>query len=211
MHQQYWTLYQISLLSGVMFQKKSSDLYWDWWWILVKLLVAIKIPKYSTGTWWKSNCLVWGHLAASAFTNPFNCKGLERSVCYHRNTRGLKTLACALTCRGTQVKTASTATPLAVTVSFKTNYGKLISLGFLGGACMKWKASTYAFQWSGSQRGAILCLMEHFSWCPANLLPPSKQQSDNANQRAREIPPEGQRKQSRFPSLSINRDFRSRT
>lgn len=162
-----------------MFQKKSSNIYWDWsvWWIWVKLLVAMKIPKYTTGTWWKSNCLVWGHLAASAFTNPFNCTGLERSVCYHRNTRGLKTLACALTCRGTQVKTASTATPLAVTVSFKTNYGKLISLGFLSRVCMKWKASTctpFRGQHHSAEQSCVS--LQHFSWCQANLLPASKQQ-----------------------------------
>lgn len=36
------------------------------------------------------------------FTNPFNCAGLDRSVCHHRNMGGIMIVVCALMCHGTQ-------------------------------------------------------------------------------------------------------------
>ena len=94
-----------------------------------------------TGTQWGSNCLVWGHLMASGFTNPFNCVGLDRSAGHRKNTRGSKIAACVTW--HAEVKTA-TGAPLLLTVSFRDNYGK-----FWGG---RWcpESVDVTFQWSRS-------------------------------------------------------------
>lgn len=98
--------------------------------------------------------LVWGLLAASALANHLNCVGLDRSVCHHRNTWGLKTVACALMCHGTQ-RWEQWQCSLAPCCWWQFN-SKLIMensgacLGFVKVVCTRWKVLTHAFRWFGS-------------------------------------------------------------
>lgn len=96
----------------------------------------------SGGPWLGSSKSAGSLLAAAAFANHSNCVGLARSISHHRNTRGLKIVACALMCRGTQKWERSLQSLAPCWWQFNSKLfmeNSVACLDFHRGVCIGWK------------------------------------------------------------------------